>query len=184
MFPDNYASVPNNYFAAPSTAVSSNSRFTLLTTSNKWCLIWCLSISSISNCSNEHFQYCGYYSKYRALGVKYITLLCRSKACMSLNSIFKSWDWNQVFQIPSTSKGAPNKMTFGMLLCVMAIEATVTHGFWVPRVSKNVQEGKENNEVLKTKQNKKISKIKIKINCKFMAACSTQIAFVKQCFHL
>lgn len=154
MFPDNYASVPNNYFAAPSTAVSSNSHFTLVTTSNKWCLIWCLSVRFILNCSNEHFQYSGYYSKFRALGVKYITLLCRSKACMSLNSIFKSWEWNQVFQIPSTSTAAPNKIKFGMLLCVVAMEATVTHGFWVPRVSKNVQEGKENKEGLKTKRKK------------------------------
>lgn len=62
---------------------------------------------------------------------------------------------------------APNKIKFGMLLCVVAMEATVTHGFWVPRVSKNVQEGKENNEGLETKQKK--SKTEIKINCKFMA---------------
>lgn len=75
MLPDNYASVPNNYFAAPSTTVSGNSHFTLLTTSNKRCLIWCLSINSILNCSNEHFQYCGYYSKYRALRVKNTVLL-------------------------------------------------------------------------------------------------------------
>lgn len=64
---------------------------------------------------------------------------------MSLNSIFKSWDWNQVFQILSTATAAPNKMKFGMLLCDVAVEATVTRGFWVPRVTKNVQEGKENN---------------------------------------
>lgn len=73
---------------------------------------------------------------------------------MSLNSIFKSWEWNQVFQIPSTSTAAPNKIKFAMLLCV-AMEATVTHGFWVPGVSKNVQEGKENNEGLKTKTKQK-----------------------------
>lgn len=157
MFPDNYASVPNNYFAAPSTAVSSNSHFTLLTTSNKWCLIWCLSISSILNFSNEHVQYCGYYSKYRALGVKYITLLCRSKACMSLNNIFKSWDWNQVFQILSTSMAAPNKIKFGMLLCVVAMEATVTPWLCSPKGDqecargKKIQQGIEN----KTKKNLK-----------------------------
>lgn len=73
---------------------------------------------------------------------------------MSLNSIFKPWDWNQVFQIPSTSTVAPNKIKFGMLLCIVAMEATVTHGFWVPRVSKNVQEGKENKEGLKTNKKK------------------------------